>query len=133
MRQHRYLFLIGLAVSLIGSPRATWGQAVSNSAAEGYVFDRTTLHPIPKAVVFFTEHLADGTSDAQGTVTDANGFFSIELTPATNAVSFSVDVRCQTTRGTIYSTLPVYSPLRPIIYRRDLYLTFPKRKTACDG
>lgn len=108
-----------------------FGQFDGHVGFEGRVFDRATGRPVEGALVIIEDRVQDFPLRQTYIVTDASGFFQVDEPPITGAVS-TILVRCETPKGIAESSAPLYSELRVgSIYRRDFYLTMPRRQTKC--
>jgi hypothetical protein len=117
--------------ALILAPAAAVAQVDGQTAVEGYVFDVATKKPLANAIVTVKSSTpnTDGFSIA-AQITNASGFFAIPTGIAPEAQTV-VTAECTTSRGVASSELPLYTPVRPIVYRRDFYLSLPKRAKGC--
>lgn len=126
-----------LRISLVSVLALFASQARAQSAfVEGHVFNVNSGKPLPRAVVEVFENvtLRPVPIELGEDLTDANGFYEIEVTeflgfPATIRVTCSIPARgslpAQTYRG--YGS----AILREGTIRRDIYLRAPAELTRC--
>jgi hypothetical protein len=126
--------LFGFAASfcwLVGLAGVAWAQVDSQTAVEGYVFDASHK---PLANVIVTLRSASPNDPNLGVsvavVTNANGFFQLATAIDPASVN-SLEADCKTSKAIVASTMPLYTPARPTVYRRDFFLTLPKRAKGC--
>lgn len=122
----RHFFLVA---TLAASAAAQESNAI---AVEGYVFDQKTLRPLANANVTLSQLGIDGIGRGLSVPTNSNGFYSLTLVPPVESVSNDLKATCNTKRGTVESTSPIYHPLQTDrVYQRNFYITLPRSLTRC--
>jgi hypothetical protein len=116
-----------LIAAILGLPALLHAQADNQTAIEGYVFD-SSEKPVANVIVSLTSANADDQSivGTIATQTNASGFYQLQ-TYVDPAATNTLSADCTTSRGIAVSQLPFYTPARPIVYRRDFYLTLPRK------
>jgi hypothetical protein len=122
-----------LACLLLVSSLAS-AQSDSNFAVEGHAFDRRTLQPLRNVQVQLRVHQTDSITTSLQTVTDHNGFYSLEQAVYTNPESVDVRAGCKTRGVTVLTLEPLFTVVQPkAVYRRDFYLSLPAGTFSCQG
>ncbi len=133
---HWYSAVALIIATVLGAcPQNALAQSGENAGVEGRVFDRATGRPVRGVLVVLRESIfqfpfpipqRDTTL-----ITDANGFFQFEMQQLPGTYP-SLVARCETPRGDVESTLPLYSPLRAgEVYSRTFYISLPRKYTSC--
>ncbi len=124
--------VIGWAVACAFAtvPDMGYCQPVNVPVIEGHVFDRSTLKPLANVEVMVSATDGQSAVLTAGTTTDVNGFYTVPFTFGTEGQN-TLTASCATTRGVSSSLSYLYSPMRPEIFRRDIYLTLPRNKHSC--
>lgn len=113
------------------SPATAFSQDSTFAAIEGHVFNAKTRQPLANVYASY-EASTGGVGGGVSVLTDANGFYELEIQPSLQSgdtITFSIV--CQTRRGNVQMFGKLYEPLRTEIYRRDFYLTLPKGVSRC--
>lgn len=101
-------------------------------AVEGYVFDQKTLRPLANAYVTLSQMGIDGVGRGLSVPTNSNGFYALSFVPPVDSVSNDLKTSCNTKRGAVESTSPIYLPLQTDrVYQRNFYITLPRSVTRC--
>jgi hypothetical protein len=119
------LLLAGLAI------RPASAQEAQLAAIEGYAFHQDTLKPLKNVRIFL--NITEGSNGyGTGAVTDENGFYSVSFEPKAEITALEFYGACVgKTTGSVQRSLSVYTPTRPIVYQRNLYLKPPRGSTRC--
>jgi hypothetical protein len=108
-------------------------QAPGYFGVEGQITDIATGRPLSGVrVVFRQTRATDGLILNDSTVvTDGSGFYQFETFQVADTYP-TVVVWCQTPKGDVVTTLPLYSKLKDQgVYVRNAALGLPKRVTRC--
>ncbi len=122
---------LSLLISVAAGVVLVSAEAGAQSAfVEGHVFNKKTGGPIAAAVVQVFENVTAGPIPIKlgEDVTDANGFYEIEVTEFLD-FGADIEVTCTTDRGQF--TGRGSAILRDDTIRRDIYLAAPRRLTRC--
>jgi hypothetical protein len=124
--------LLMIAASLLMHTGVSFAQDVSAVAIEGHVFDAKTLRPLENATVIYAFTTVGGLGGDFTAITNSSGFYQIEFPPANQPLATAgITAICSTRRGAASASGTVYTSLRTEVYRRDLYVTLPRRMSKC--
>lgn len=132
-KMKRTCLAIAAVVEALVTPGVALSQSSGQTIMEGYVFDVSTLKPLPNAVVsFFAQDPNNPIPQVAAMFTDSNGFYSlvVSIPPGTTN---SLKAECVTSNGIGSSQVPLFTGIQRDLFQRNFYLTLPRNKRSCLG